>query len=198
MDVQQERAIAQGLRDGKADAWRALYDAYAERVWRCAARLMGANRSEVADVVQETFMAAARAAPSYDPTRGTLWVWLWGIARRHVALHFRKQQRSDRLKQAEAWLAARGGQIEDGTADVLESAELATLVRATLTELPTDYELLLTAKYLDGASVEQIATLEQSTSVAVRSKLARARQAFRELFEARAHGPPPVGVDKDA
>jgi RNA polymerase sigma-70 factor (ECF subfamily) len=187
MDVQQERAIAQGLRDGKADAWRSLYDAYAERVWRCCARLIGGNAADVADVVQETFLAAARSAGTYDPNRGPLWVWLWGIARRHVALHFRKQQRRDRLHQAEVWLAGRNGELfadrAAAPAELLESAELATLVRATLTELPADYESLLTAKYLDGDSVETIATQEQSTSTAVRSKLARARQAFREAFE---------------
>lgn len=187
MDVQQERAIAQGLRDGKAEAWRCLYDAYAERVWRSCARLLGGNAADVADVVQETFLAAARSAATYDPARGSLWVWLWGIARRHVALHFRKQQRHDRLRQAEAWLAGRNGELftdrETAPAELLESAELATLVRATLTELPADYESLLTAKYLDGESVETIATQEQSTSTAVRSKLARARQAFRQAFE---------------
>src|SRR5438270_2532341 len=99
MDELQEQAVAQGLRAGKADAWRALYDAYAERVWRSVARLMGPGAADVADVVQETFMAAARAAPGYDAARGPLWLWLWGIARRHVALHYRKQQRHDRLRR---------------------------------------------------------------------------------------------------
>jgi RNA polymerase sigma-70 factor (ECF subfamily) len=65
---------------------------------------------------------------------------------------------------------------------VLAAAELATLVRSTLTELPIEYETLLTAKYLDGATVDDIARQERSTAVAVRSRLARARQAFRELL----------------
>jgi RNA polymerase sigma-70 factor (ECF subfamily) len=184
MDVHQERAIAQGLRDGKPEAWRALYDAYAERVWRCVARLLGPGSADVADVVQETFLAAARTAAHYDAGRGPLWFWLWGIARNHVALHYRKQQRHDRLRQAEAWLAARNGEWSaDPAGDPLESAELATLVRATLTELPADYGYLLTAKYLDGQPVESIADQENSTATAVRSKLARARQAFRQAFE---------------
>src|SRR6185437_12447852 len=85
MDEQQERDIARGLRAGEADAWRALYDAHAERVWRAVARLMGAQAVDVADVVQETFLAAARSADSYDAARGSLWWWLWGIARRQVA-----------------------------------------------------------------------------------------------------------------
>jgi len=64
----------------------------------------------------------------------------------------------------------------------LAAVELATLVRAALTALPTDYGMLLTARYLDGDSVTLIAQRERSSEVAVRSKLARARQAFREAF----------------
>ncbi len=183
MDEHQERDVAAGLRGGDPDAWRALYDAYATRVWRCVARLMGPDAADVADVVQETFLAAARSVRTYDPARGTLWVWVWGIARVYVALHYRKM---DRLHQARAKLAADGTLARrlDGQADAeaLAAGELAALVRATLTELPADYEMLLTAKYLDGESVEAIAARERTTDGAVRSKLARARQAFREAF----------------
>lgn len=189
MDDQQERDIARGLRAGDAGAWRSLYDAYAERVWRAVARLLGPESADVADVVQETFLAAARSARTYDADRGTLWLWLWGIARRHVALHYRRQGRQDRLRTAGEWLAAHDGPVRRGLhggeatpPEVLEAAELSTLVRATLTELPADYETLLTAKYLDGASVEHIAGAVQSTAEAVRSKLARARSAFRQAF----------------
>lgn len=180
--------MARGLRRGDVDAWRALYEAYAERVWRTVARLMGPASADVADVVQETFLAAARSAHTYDAARGTLWLWLWGIARRHVALAYRKQERQERVRKARAGLPAGNGELlrwldgEAGPVDVLESAELALLVRATLAELPADYGLLLTAKYLDGLPVEAIAEQERSTSTAVRSKLARARQAFREAF----------------
>jgi RNA polymerase sigma-70 factor (ECF subfamily) len=191
MDDQQERAVAQGLREGKVEAWRALYEAYAGQVWRTAARLLGADSADVADVVQETFLAAARSAASYDPGRGSLWLWLWGIARRHAALHFRKQARLDRLKRAgeapAAWNGAALRYLEGRDAalpeDALAVAELASRVRTTLTELPEDYELLLTAKYLDGLPVDDIARQTRSTSTAVRSKLARARQAFRAAFE---------------
>src|SRR5437667_989782 len=100
LDEQQERLIALGLREGKADAWQALYDAYAERIWRGVARLLGPQSTDVADVVQETMMAAARSARTFDSARGSLWPWLWGIAHNHVALHLRKQERQRLTKAA--------------------------------------------------------------------------------------------------
>lgn len=177
MDEQQEREVARGLAAGNADAWRALYDAHAERVWRAVARLMGPPGSDVADVVQETFLAAARSARTFDPNRGPLWGWLWGIARRYVAQHYRKTDRQRRLLLARA--AADG---RPDSADPLLTLEVAALVRITLTDLPVEYEAILTAKYLDGEPVDRIAVRERSTEVAVRSKLARARLAFREAY----------------
>src|SRR4051812_39155250 len=148
MDEQQARDVVRGLREGRPDAWRALYDAFAERVWRGVARLLGPGSADVADVVQETMLAAARSARNYDATRGTLWNWLWGIARMEVALHFRKQKRHDRLKSAD-WLATSAGRLDrwlDGTddapTDLLETAELAQFVRLALSELTADYESL--------------------------------------------------------
>ena len=189
MDEHQAREVACGLREGRTDAWHALYDAFAARVWRGVARLLGPASADVADVVQETMLAAARSARTFDPAQGSLWAWLWGIARLQTALHFRKQQRHDRLKRAGDWLAASAGRLDrwlDGSeaapADLLEAAELALLVRLALAELPPAYESLLTAKYLDGEPVERIAARDGSTETAVRSKLARAREVFRAAF----------------
>src|SRR5262245_58010828 len=129
-----ERELTERLRAGQADAWRALYDAYAEPIWRLVARQMGPSSADVADVVQETFLAAARAATSFDAARGTVWFWLCGIARRHVALFYRKQERHERVRRAAEQLNAGNGQWLSSTAsreappaELLESAELATL-----------------------------------------------------------------------
>jgi RNA polymerase sigma-70 factor (ECF subfamily) len=65
---------------------------------------------------------------------------------------------------------------------VLAAAELASLVRATLAELPAQHQMLLIAKYVDDVAVEQIAEAERCSSTAVRSRLARARRAFRRAF----------------
>jgi RNA polymerase sigma-70 factor, ECF subfamily len=188
MDEHREREIALGLQTGKPEAWHALYDEFAGRLWQSVARQMGSHHAEVPDIVQETMLAAARSARQFDVLRGSLWMWLSGIARNNVALHFRKHKRRDRLTsgmngtaiaaQLLPWLENR--QTDPSAA--LESAELTELVRAALTEIPPDYETLLVAKYIDEITVEQLAAAESSTPVAIRSKLARARQAFRETF----------------
>ena len=179
MDEELAHRVATGLRSGDPDAWRQLYDAFAERVWRGVARLLGPHPADIADVVQETMLAAARSVRNFDGAKGSLWNWLWGIARTQVALHFRQRRRHDRWK----WDALTR---PEGTEALHESGieinEVAEAVRAALGELPAEYEQLLTAKYSDGDSVEQIAGRERLTETAVRSKLARARAAFRAAY----------------
>jgi RNA polymerase sigma-70 factor (ECF subfamily) len=194
MDKQTETDIAEGLRAGDPDAWLALYDLYAEPLWRHVGRLMGPDGASVADVVQETFLAAARSARRFDPHRGSPRVWLWTIARRQVALHYRKdRQRSALLRAQRWWTSVDGhkddwlGRVEKPPAEVLASRELAELVRHSLRELPVEYQLLLTAKYVDNAPIERIADEVQGSPVAVRSKLARARKAFRRAFTRLTH-----------
>ncbi len=174
MDDQQARAAIAGLRRGDPDAWRQLYDALAERLWREVARRLGPHPADVADVVQETMLAAAKSARNYDEAKGSPWQWLWGIARTQVSLHFRNRQRHDRWKQRPT------RQPEE--TEPLETAELAAQVRTALEAIPGDYSELLTAKYSDGESVEGIASRDRTTPTAVRSKLARARAAFRTAF----------------
>jgi RNA polymerase sigma-70 factor, ECF subfamily len=194
MDPHDEREIARGLRAGQASAWHALYSAHAEAIWRLVARLMGPAAADVSDVVQEVFLAAARTAAKFDPERGTLALWLGGIARNHVAMYFRKrrsgvdglvvsgrwsaEQDEEASNEAVRWLESR----ETAPPEAAASGELATLVRSTLTELPEDYETILSARYFDGVTVEELAGIENCTAVAIRSRLARAREAFRASF----------------
>ena len=197
MDEEREREIVRGLLDGQADAWRACHDNFAETVWRVVSRAMGPYSSEIPDVVQETFLAAAHSIHTYQPDRGTLCYWLLGIARRQVALHYRREGRHARLRRAmtalveadwkidPGWLQDQADKTGQPPEDELETAEIATLVRAALTELPADYETLLTARYLDEISVDDLARMEETTEVAIRSKLARARRALKEVFLSR-------------
>ena len=186
MDDRAQEIIA-GLRQGDRDAWMRLYDLYAERLWHEVARLMGGGASDVGDVVQDAFMAAAKSAKQFDSGRGTLWLWLLAIARNRVALYWRKQL--PLLEQNQRWFQSLDGRALEwlsGSAeappDALQATELKMLIRCTLSHLPEEYQRLLCRRYMDGASSEQIAGEIGSTAEAVRAMLMRARQAFRKAF----------------
>jgi RNA polymerase sigma-70 factor (ECF subfamily) len=187
LDESEQLAVIRGIHTGDRDAWCRLYDAYSADIWRYVSRLLGAmHEGAVADVVQETFLAAARSAKAFDPERGTLWTWLCGIAHHGVAAHWRDVERSARAKQLaeqraadfEHWFAT------SDSADVLmDRAESAEVVRMLLAGMSADYAALLTAKYLDDRTLSQLVEQFGGTVESVKSKLARARREFREAFE---------------
>ncbi len=185
LNEQDQHAVIEGLRRGSREAWNRLYDGYSVDLWRYIARLVGPRSEDVADVVQETLLAAATAARGFDRQRGTLWSWLTGIAHNQTSLYWRRLDRTQRLKElaeAGAGELARCFDEQSGL-DALERSERLDLVRYVLTQLTPDYALLLTAKYLDELSLEQLVGQCGGTTESLKSKLARARREFRRRFE---------------
>jgi RNA polymerase sigma-70 factor (ECF subfamily) len=185
LDADQQTAVAEGLAAGQAEAWAALYDAYAAEVWRYVGRLVGSDAHAVADVVQETMLAAARSARTYDVRRGSLAGWLMGIAHKQAAQHFRRTARMPRSTD----------RLDDGSlAAVLEAPdelarqEQTEQVRQALAEMPAEHAWLLAAKYADGRPIAALADELSTTSDAVKSKLARARRLFRQTIGRQSRG----------
>ena len=192
---EEQQKIGRGLQLGDRTAWAALYEHYSVTVWRLTARLVGPDQSAVADIVQEIFLAAAASGRRFDASQGTLWSWLSGITHRQVSLYWRKTERAGR------WRAL----IETGDLDVkelfegdvsplaiAENRELADLVRRVLAELPSDYAIILTAKYLDDQSLADLSEHMGGSPESIKSRLARARREFRAAFEILA------GFDQEA
>lgn len=186
LDEHDQLAVIHGLREGSRDAWARLYDDYSVEIWRYVARLLGPDAAGVGDIVQETFLEAARSARHFDSTRGTLWNWLTGIAHHRVRAHWREANRQKRLQQMAASGELDIRHLFDGQRDakaVLESSDAANFVRSVLAEISVDYASLLTAKYLDERSLMEMSVQFGDSVEAIKSKLARARQEFRTRFE---------------
>ena len=186
LSLEEQSELGRRLQAGDREAWAALYSHYNVAVWNFTARLVGSDRDGVADVVQEVFLAAAGSARRFDPDMGTLWSWLTGIAHRQISLYWRKAERADRWKAL-----VENGDIDfarylegDESSTALEEhRELADLVRRVLAEITADYAVLLTSKYLDERSMEDLAQEFGSSVEATKSKLARARREFQSAFQ---------------
>ncbi|MDE0539387.1 MAG: sigma-70 region 4 domain-containing protein [Rhodospirillales bacterium] len=69
------------------------------------------------------------------------------------------------------------------------SADHQAFVHHLLDALPGNYGDILEWKYIEGLSVEEIAEQLSTTSLAIQSKLARARRDFKEHFHNTAFDP---------
>ena len=182
LDEHDQSTAICGLQHGHREAWAALYDGYSADVWRYVARLVGPEVTDVADVVQETFLTAARSARQFDAGRGSLWSWLTGIAHHHVSLYWKQINKAARLQALAETHAGELHRWLEGSSDEelpCERDELTELIRGILAELPSDYAALLTAKYIDDASLDELSQQWGHSVEALKSKLARARREFR-------------------
>ena len=169
-----EAALRDAALRGDRAAWRALYDGAVAGVsgyvrWRCGGRADWAD-----DATQDAWLTAAKTLKRFDPTKGPFEGWVCGIAANAVRNRLRGWMR----------YAAKTGPL---SAEVPErtqelACDSALRVTTTLAGLSAHYEAVLRAKYLDGLSVNNIATKTGTTAKAVESLLTRARDAFRKAY----------------
>ena len=157
---------------GDAAAWewlfRASYAPVAEYVqWRCAGQVHLAD-----EVLQETWLLAARKLANFSPQQGRFIGWVCGLAANVLRNQLRSQRRRER----------RFAPLNGSEAGPSES-EHAERVAWALAQLPDRYEAVLRAKYLEQSSVAAIAESWGETPKAIESLLSRARDAFRQLYQ---------------
>jgi RNA polymerase sigma-70 factor (ECF subfamily) len=173
--VGHDRRLRAAVLQGDEAAWRAWYDEASDGVrayvhWRLA------GLSDLADeVVQETWLTAVRRVRSFRPEAAPFAGWLCGIAANLIRNRLRQRRLMSRVP-----VAACHGQTNQGRPGDEETAEQ---VARALADLPSHYEQVLRAKYLEGLSVQAIANRSGDSAKAVESLLTRARQAFREAYQ---------------
>lgn len=75
-----DAGLVASLTRGDASALAALYERYADAIFRVAFRRLG-DRRLAEEVLQDTFLALWNRAELYDPASGSLLTWLGAIAR---------------------------------------------------------------------------------------------------------------------
>ena len=171
-------------RAGNAAAFQALYRRHQGPLYRFALLRCGAGAT-AADVVQEVFMGLLTGSLAFDPLRGQLPHFLFGVARKLVLRHEAASQRVDSLPEPDD---------DDGELDLpsedagplarLLNDELAEQLRRALALLPPHYRDAVILYELHGLSYLDIAAICQVDLGTVRSRLSRGRAALAKRLAA--------------
>jgi RNA polymerase sigma-70 factor (ECF subfamily) len=143
------------------------------------------NAYETADIVQEAFTAAFKAMNGFRGLSSEK-TWIMAIARNKLHDWYRKQF-GNRERFEDETLADGIEKLENLASD--ENVEEAVLkdevrsnVTAALSAINPDYRLILVMKYLDEASVKEIAAVTGRTPKAVDGMLQRAKAGFAAAY----------------
>jgi RNA polymerase sigma-70 factor, ECF subfamily len=155
---------------GDEEAFTLLYRRRHPAIYRFALHMSG-NVALAEDVTQEVFMTLIRDAKRFDPARGTLGGFLFGIARNHLRRRWEQERHSlplpDDADELDSLLSA-------------TSLETVGRVRQAISTLPENYREVVILCELEEMSYEDAASALDCPVGTVRSRLHRARALLVE------------------
>jgi len=154
-----------------------VHDRCFTAVYRYVAARLGAQAAE--DIAAETFLVAFDRRATFDPERGDLRVWLFGIATNLVSRHRRKEARHYRaLARLEVVPAVEGP--ENWVVAALGPRRQLAQALSRLSQGERDVLLLVALGQL---GYEEVAEALDIPSGTVGSRLTRARKKLKEALD---------------
>ncbi len=167
-------------RAGSPAAWNALFQRYQLPLYAYVFELVRAEQPSL-DIVQETFIAAARHLASLRDD-GKFGSWLFGIAHQKCVQHWRKSGREEPL-DADLTEALPGDEAYPSELLIREEQE-AEFMEA-LNQLPPAQRAALLLHFIEDFSLEEIAGITGVNLGTVKSRLHYGKKALRTLLEDR-------------
>lgn len=155
--------------------FQTIYREHYATVWRFLLHL-GVRKSDVPDVTHNVFLIAYRKLDEFEH-RSTVRTWLCAIALR-VARKFQKSA-AVRFELSEGDLSVAAGRSGD-SADALQQKQQLALAERLLDALPPEQREVFVLHELEQMTSPEIAELMGSPVNTVRTRLKRARDAFRQ------------------
>jgi RNA polymerase sigma-70 factor (ECF subfamily) len=160
-----DQTLWQGIVNGERAAFDALFRLYSAPL-RLFLRRYTSCPDAADDVAQETFLQLWKRHNGFDPARGTLKQYLFGIARKQAA------HRRNEWPPPVAELATEAVAAEDRTADLNEA----------LARLEAEERALLWLREVEGYSYAEMSDILGVPLGTVKSKLFSARAALRRAW----------------
>lgn len=172
-DVPDDAALLMRYAAGDAMAARWLAERHAGRLLAHAMRMLGGDRAEAEDVVQDTMLRLWRMAPDWQDGQAQLSTWLYRVATNLCIDRRRRRRPSEPLDAVPDPVAPEPA----GPAALMQSQRAAAL-QAALDRLPDRQRQAVILRHLDGLSNPEIAAVMDIGIEAVESLVARGKRAL--------------------
>jgi RNA polymerase sigma-70 factor (ECF subfamily) len=175
--------LLRALRQGDAAAFQKLYRRHRSGLYSFA--LLHCGAPEVAaDVVQDVFMGLLNEGYGFDPLKGMLANFLYGVARNLVLRHARQKKRWVQPDEDDDGDAA-ADPADDGAEPLARLLDLEATehLRRALSRLEPHHRDVLILYELHELSYQEIAAICQLEIGTVRSRLSRGRAALSKALE---------------
>ena len=171
--------IARSVRE--PDRFATIYDRHFGQVYRYVAGRLGRDVAD--DLAAETFLVAFRKRDRFDPARGSVRPWLYGIATTLVAQHRREETRRYRaLARAGRRVLDSAESLDDRVADAVTAERLGRQLASALVDLGHGDRDVVLLVAISGLSHQEVALALDIPYGTVGSRLNRARKELRKAL----------------
>ncbi len=184
-----EEALLARLRTGDPQAFRHLFEAHADRLYRLALSLLR-DPSRAEDVVQEAFLAALTHLNTFEG-RARLGTWLYRVAYNASLSQLRERVEEELPSEGDASEDESPIPMPHTLVDwditpevVLGNREARSQLEAAIASLPESQRAVFLLRDVEGLSTAETAEALGLSEVAVKVRLHRARLALRERLSA--------------
>lgn len=172
--------------NGCAASFEALYDRRQGGLYRYALRMTG-SESAAEDVAQDVFIELMRDGRQFDPARGSLKSYLYGMARHRILRRLERERSHVSIEtgseEGEGPTDERLRASEDPFLDLARD-EMVSLVRQAVLSLPPHFREVIVLCHLQEMNYAEAAEVVACPIGTVRSRLARARTLLVEKLQA--------------
>ena len=177
-DICIERAVK-----GDQTAFISIYGRYVDRVYKHVYYRIY-NRTDAEDITQEVFIKAWKGIKKYKPTGAPFLAWLLAIARNAVTDHYRTRKTNVSLEEMEL-----SREVVLTSAEIPESQAEDNLdqsrIRNAITKLKGNKQKVISMRFIDGFSYQEIARALRKSEGAVRVIQYRALRDLRHSLQER-------------
>jgi RNA polymerase sigma-70 factor (ECF subfamily) len=162
-----DQQVWERIHQGDAQAFDEFYRQNAPRLELFLRHIVG-NPQAAEDIMQETFTQIWSRPNGFQPERGSLRAYLFGIGRKRASEWWRTQSPKD-----------------PGTSDktVVHRSEISPAMEDAFRRLPEEQRSLLWLREVEGHSYSELAETLEIPVGTVKSRLFAAREALRKIWQ---------------
>jgi RNA polymerase sigma-70 factor (ECF subfamily) len=178
MPLENERHLVLQAQAGHSEAFGQLYDAYMERIYRFV-YFRVEDQQTAEDITSQVFLKAWSNLDRFQFSRTPYLAWLYTIAHNAVIDHYRTRKVTTALDDVQLSQPDHSEVVEN---EIDLTVEMQS-VKSALQTLTDDQQKVLTLKFIEGMSNNEIARQLGKREGAIRALQMRGLQALAKQLE---------------
>lgn len=175
--------VIKRAKKGDEGAISLLYKTYVDCIFNYVAYRLGGDTKSAEDITSEVMIRMVRELPKYRITRAPFEAWLYRIASNQIVDHYRQHNRV-----VESNLPDSLASDDPDPESRLVESQMIHLLRASLNKLKSEEQILLSLRFFERKSHEEVAQMLGRSVSSIRTMQHRALKRLADLMKLENEG----------